>query len=210
MPIVFKKSHNSYNLLVWESTEDMAELEVKSGLTPKDIDLVHSFKSENRRREYLSVRTALKELCGSDCPGIIYDPYGKPSLDNGEFISISHSGSLIALILSKDKNLGVDIEFLREGIIPISRKFVSESEKSALSADQYVEQLHVIWGAKEVLFKIYGIGEMDFREDMVVQPFLLSDNKVKASIKKTDYFKEIELDFLLLKGAMLVWAAEAQ
>lgn len=205
MPIVFEKSHSFYRIAVWRSEEPESELLQMAGLSNAESGYWSGIGNANRRREYLTVRAALKHLLGSDCPAIIYDATGKPSLSNGQFLSISHTGDLIALMHSESHNVGIDIEALRESIVPVSRKFVNDLERSQLPDKDLIENLHAVWSAKEVVYKIYGKKEVDFRKELQVEPFDLYSGQLRCAITKPDMHCTVEVHFIIFSGAMLGW-----
>ena len=65
---------------IWEITEDYDTLISKLKLDEKDIATVESFKNHQRKLEWLSVRTLLKEMLGKDSK-IVYGPERKPYLN---------------------------------------------------------------------------------------------------------------------------------
>ncbi len=208
MPIVLQKSDSFYRMLVWESVEPMEELFRLAAVSGEEEERIRAFKSENRRREFLTVRAALRTLYEGECPAIIYTATGKPALSNRHFVSISHTADLIALITSETRNVGIDIEIVRESIVPVSRKFVNESEQKFLQQEHLIEQLHIIWSAKEVLYKIYGKKEVDFRKELHVEEFSVQEESLFASITKSDYVRRMEICFMPFKGAMMGWGVE--
>ena len=56
-------------------------------------------KSDLHQRGFLSVRHLLKEVGYSDAD-LIYDEFGKPHLKDGKHISITHSFTFSAIIIS--------------------------------------------------------------------------------------------------------------
>ena len=71
---------------------------------------VRNFKSGKRQREWLAVRLALKELSGCEI-AIAYKPDGKPyRVDGKGYVSISHSGNLVAVALHDECDIGIDVE----------------------------------------------------------------------------------------------------
>ena len=50
---------------------------------------------------------------------------GKPVIDGG-YISISHSGDLVAVCFSKTASVGVDIEFIKDAVPPNLSRFLGE------------------------------------------------------------------------------------
>jgi hypothetical protein len=67
--------------------------------------------------------------------------------------------------------------------------------------------MHLIWGAKEVMFKIYGKGKVDFKTDLKVGPAVNGERSgIQGIINKNDFKAEIEIYYLKLEVSMLVWA----
>ena len=122
----------------------------------------------SRRKEFLATRVLLDALS----PGerITYQDTGKPRLTSGRHISISHSHSRVAVILSSTLEVAVDIEKFRTTISTLAPKFVSEADRNAWGEPLTDEALHVVWGAKEVLFKLHSLGNVDFRQHLRVSP----------------------------------------
>jgi len=50
-------------------------------------------------------------------------------------------------------------------------KFTSDKEYEYITPQHQIEMLHVIWGAKEAMFKKYGKGGVLFKEHIFVHPF---------------------------------------
>ena len=81
-------------------------------------------KSELHQRGFLSVRMLLVEFGYTD-EDLVYDSFGKPHLKDGKYISITHSYTFSAVVISS-KAVGVDIEKQREKIIKIAPKFAEK------------------------------------------------------------------------------------
>ena len=195
----------STQILIWKITESYDELYNEVQLNEKNILRLNGMKSQLHQRAFLSVRKLLQEAGYSDFD-LYYDEFGKPHLQDGKHISITHSHDLSAIILS-DKTVGIDIELLREKIIRIADKFVNDKElhrlKSSDSKD-YIKKLTVKWGAKESIFKIRNEAGISFKNHIWVKSFEVEDKKATAileteNIKKQFliYFEEIE-DFILV------------
>ena len=66
--------------------------------------------------------------------------------------------------------------------------------------------LHIIWGIKEVLFKIYGRGGVDFKNHLLVYPFKPDEEGiVKAEIKKDNRVKDFRINYFFTKEFLLVY-----
>jgi len=127
--------------------------------------------TENRKREWLSIRVLLTELLGEE-KKILYNSFGKPYLsDNSFHISISHTKGYAALILNKEKEVAIDIEKISPRIENIRKRFVSEEEEKALSQSNETTHLLLYWSAKESLFKWLGIEDVDFKLHLHICPF---------------------------------------
>jgi phosphopantetheinyl transferase len=208
MPVTWRKTSTNYSIVVWQSKEPIAELLKNANLNKEELAEWNSFQSEKRKREWLTVRNALKTLVSDDeSSTIIYDSNGKPHLSKSS-ISISHSHEFIAVMISDSPSIGIDIEVVHPRIEILSRKFLSEKEKPDLSDTRHLEKLHVLWGAKEVLFKIHSIGGIDFKKDLFVHPFNYENpGLLTASILKPGYVKNYPIQYEKIERHMLTWSA---
>ncbi len=171
---------------VWKITESFDDLMRPLTLKEESLQRVNGMKSEIHQRGFLSVRHLLRSLGYTD-KDLFYDDYGKPHLKDGKHISITHSFSFSAIIVS-DHPVGIDIEMQREKIARIAKKFVDyEFKYLDKVADDYVRKLTIIWGVKESLYKLFATPGMLFREHFLVIPFMIKDGSTVAWI---DYNKK--------------------
>ena len=115
------------------------------------------YKSNARRMEYICERALLKDMMNGRIENIFHNEDGKPMLNNGLNISISHTRGYIAIILSETKNVGIDIEYVSDRVEKIASRFMREDE----SADDIISLL-VHWCAKETLYKLFSSEHLDF------------------------------------------------
>jgi 4'-phosphopantetheinyl transferase EntD len=208
MPEIWRKDEPNYHIIIWQSTEPVEELLNSARLNEQDFSEFSSFKSDTRKREWVTVRTALHALLPGENQSISYDSHGKPTLYGDRSISISHSGEFIAVMIAEGSRIGIDIEVIHPRIETLSRKFVNERERDFINQDVF-EKLHIIWGAKEVLFKVYSLGGLDFRKDMLVEPFEYQTNgSCHAFIKKKLYEKNFHVYYQRINQYMVVWTVE--
>ncbi len=209
MPEVWRKSENNYQIIVWQSTESLDDLLKLSELNEKDFSEYLSFHSETRKREWVTVRTALRQLLPDEEESITYDLNRRPKLIDKKSISISHSGPYIAVMVADGKPIGIDIEEIHPRIDVLAKKFVNEQEFSFIDQNNRFEKLHVIWGAKEVLYKIYSRGGVDFKKDLHVSPFEYAANgECNALIKKFDFEESFIVYYEKLGGYMIAYAGK--
>lgn len=205
MPIVHLHKEKYHTLAVWSSVEPESSLRQYLRLGSSEMALLEGVSSPTRRREILTVRRLLLEVCGPERK-LMYDKNGKPLLDNGACISISHSRDHVALIVSEQHPVGIDIEALRPQISSLSKKFIAEDEKIRWGDRLDEPMMHLIWGAKEVLFKLYAKGGIDFKTDLLVEP--AENDDINAVLTRPDSRFSVPIRHRLLDGFMLVWAVK--
>lgn len=112
----------------------------------------------------------LGELLNTTMLEINYTPANKPFLKGRtEHISISHSHDKLAIIIDENHSTGIDIELMRDKVLKIQHKFLNQQELQF--AKDHVERLITIWAAKEALYKVYGLKEVDFIKNLFVEDF---------------------------------------
>ena len=195
-------------LFVWKILESETELNTDVALQEKHLHRLHGMLSEQHRKGFLSVRKLLMAAGYTDFD-LNYDTNGKPSLKDGKHISITHSYDFSAIIVSS-KNVGIDLEKQRDKIIKIADKFIG-SEKDFLSIDRnYKENLSVIWGAKEALYKMCNSRSLSFKQDMHIQDFTKNSSEGTALVtcKELDFASGFTFHFETFENYTLVYALE--
>jgi phosphopantetheinyl transferase len=157
---------------IWKIDEPKEALKEQVELDHTEEDQYVFFKSDVRKKQWLSYRILLKKMLSPDHPFLEYDSFGKPRLRNSRlYISISHSGDYSAVITSKTGPVGIDIERLKDRIYRIKDKFLTEEEDLKIGEADRLEKLTIAWGAKEALYKIYGRPEVNFQRDIFIESF---------------------------------------
>ena len=190
MPITHKIESEIITILVWKITETLDELiALGGGINTKN------YTSEKRKKEHLASRLLVNEIHPTDT--IIYNEFGAPELDNGKYISISHSKQLVAVIVS-EKKTGIDIEKISEKTLRLSTKFVSEKNLIRLSK----EKSTLIWCIKEAIYKWHQEGGVDFIKDIIIPEFTETEH-----VSVTVFFnkKELILNYLKINDHYLVY-----
>ena len=205
MPLFKTIKPNKYTAVyVWKIEESFKDLSKDTPLTERSINRLNSMKSELHQRGFLSVRHLLK-VAGYTDFDLYYNGNGKPHLTDKKHISITHSFNFSAIIIS-DVEVGIDIEKNREKIKIIQNKFVNFERWFISEDDDYIEQLTVIWGGKESLYKIYPHGGLTFKNDIDIESFKMKDGKTKGHIRAYDWDKFYTIEFMQLDGFTLVYA----
>lgn len=173
MPVIRNYKTEEYEWAIWEIEESEEELISLLSFSQETIDQALSFTSAVRRKEFLAVRALLYTLL-NELPVIVYNEHGKPFLQNNLSISISHTKcKYAAVLISRNTRCGIDIELKNDRVRKVVSRFISASEAAFLSSDDAVclDQLLIIWSAKETLFKSIEEPEIDFLTQLRTEPF---------------------------------------
>lgn len=124
-----------------------------------------------RASQSASAKQLLTQIYGSACE-VLYNEYGKPYIrDFSGSCSISHSGNKIAVALSKQDSIGIDIQNHSPKIVQVLSKFISPLEQMYLDNDYLAKQALIIWTIKEATYKYVGIKGLSLKEDIHVPAF---------------------------------------
>ncbi|MBT3611364.1 MAG: 4'-phosphopantetheinyl transferase superfamily protein [Flavobacteriales bacterium] len=193
MPIIHKIAKKNVTILVWEITEVLEELQM---LEKEIYTTTHT--TETRKKEFLASRLLLKEITPNTL--ITYNEFGAPELDNGNYISISHSKKIVAIIIS-EQQVGLDIEKISDKALKVSSKFVSENNLNNLNK----EKATLIWCCKEAIFKLHQKGNVDFKEDIKLTPFSLQNKGIVNAEFNSEIFR---LHYTKLNSHFLVYVCK--
>jgi len=156
-------------------------------------------KSELHQRGFLSVRKLLADFGYSDAD-LHYDDNGKPHLIDGKHISITHSFTFSAVVIS-DTIVGIDIEKRRDKIGLIAKKFIDyEFDYLKKDSEDYINKLTVIWCIKESLYKLYATPGLSFKQHTLVIPFEIKDETTLCWIDYNNHKERFTTQYLELEG----------
>ena len=193
-------------VLIWKIEESISELQEGISLSKNSATRLNSMKSELHQKGFISIRHLLKEIGYTDAD-LIYDEYGKPRLQDGTFISITHSYTFTAIIVSADLHVGIDIEKQREKILKIAHKFTPfEEYKTIANVDALISKLTIVWGEKESLYKIYGKKKLLFLHHIYIEDFRFADEKTIGEIRYNGENTAYRISFLEFEGFTCVFA----
>ena len=190
MPIIHKIEEKGITVLVWIMTETLEELQILLGGLN-----ISNHTSDKRKKEQLTSRLLLKEILPNKT--IVYNEFGGPELDNGQNISISHCGELVAVTISNEKT-GLDIEKISEKPLRLASKFISK--KNLINLNK--EKSTLIWCLKEAIYKWNQKGGVDFIKDIIITEFTAKEHgKVTAFFRN----KKLNLNYLKINDHYLVY-----
>lgn len=192
----------STQVLVWKISESLQEL-TSIFLKEDSINRIQNMRSELHQKGFASVRHLLAKAGYSDAD-LFYTEDGKPHLKDGKNISITHSFHFSSIIIS-DEMVGIDIEKNRDKIKRIAHKFLDQ-EKKFLKEERLIEQLTVLWGAKESLYKIHPDGGLSFKKHLPIDSFSLENKKTTGTICKDSWNEKFNIFFEQIEEFTLVYA----
>lgn len=174
MPLFHTYKENDFLLGIWKSDETVEQLLASLDRLSLYKDQLEKF-SEKRKHEWLSVRVLLKNLCGEE-KEIAYHPSGKPYLKDGSaYISISHTRGYVAVALHPFREVGTDIEQYATRVKKIASRFIRPDEESTIMNGDEIYSLLLHWSAKETLYKLMDVEEVDLIRHLHILPFALAE-----------------------------------
>lgn len=190
---------------IWKISESYTDLISGLELKPESLERVLGMKSDIHQRGFLSVRHLLEAFGYSD-NDLFYDENGKPHLKDGKQISITHSFSFSAVIVS-DALVGIDIEKQRDKISVIAHKFIDyEFEYLEKNKPDYIKKLTSIWCIKESLYKLFATPGLSFKKYFLVIPFEIKDEETIAWIDYQEKKHRFKIHFLEFEGFTCAYA----
>jgi 4'-phosphopantetheinyl transferase len=163
-----------------ETPEDLwAELPNAAAYQP----LLPATADANRQAQWLGGRRLAHALF-TEFPALLppetlvqNDATGRPWLAGapaGMVVSLSHSGSWVAAVLSRGGRVGVDVEIIRDKAQRLASKFLADHEWAhARAAADAAADTHytLLWSAKETLYKLAAERGIIFRQQLLLHDF---------------------------------------
>jgi 4'-phosphopantetheinyl transferase EntD len=194
-----KKISKNTQIGIWKITEtekELSSLYLEAGFDSKSI---LQTKNNLRKKQWLATRILARHFTNAS---VIYNDMGKPKLNNGWNISISHSNEFVAILINPHKNCGIDIEKISKKVSRIKNKFLSPEDLLEVTSD---EDLTIYWGAKEALYKYYGEKEVLFAEHLFLSDFSKQTNQFTGEINMPEFQKEINMHYEKIEDFILVY-----
>jgi phosphopantetheinyl transferase len=188
----------------WKISESLEELVQIYNPTIDEKKIIQSMH-EHKQKHHLASRI----LANSFYPdlAIVKDKFGKPHFSNSNtHLSWSHSGNYAAFISNENQPTGIDIETLGPKILRIEDKFCNKNDKAIIHKTHHAESLLIIWGAKESLYKWYGLKEIDFKLHMSIEAFdLHKEGRFFGNIHLPHLKKKFILEYMVFDAHISVW-----
>ncbi|MBL4657632.1 MAG: 4'-phosphopantetheinyl transferase superfamily protein [Flavobacteriales bacterium] len=214
--MIRKRPREGSLLGVWKIDEDDDWYFTNPLLTERVQNRINGYKSVQHQLQGIAVRILIKNLLPEEANvDIDYDEKSKPFFISAPYkLSISHSEDMVAVLISDLGEVGVDIERRSSKLERVASKFMNSAELGIheqlpdLDSPYY---LHILWGAKESMFKLYGKGSLDFKKHMLVENFeLLEEGSFSGSIEKDDKLIRVDGFYGNVGKFVLVYVLESQ
>lgn len=182
MPLLLLKDEPEFKLGVWKIEEQMSFF---ADQIPFQSNIAHS----GRKRQQMATRYLLNIMQeGFPFDEIKNNDAGKPFVQGNSFqFNLSHTNDLAAAIISSNKSVGIDAEKINSRVLKIQHKFLNEVEAVALESTNEEEKVLVLtkyWTIKEAVYKWWGVGGVDFANDIRIVTNRLDDRLVNVRFEK--------------------------
>ena len=202
-----KELDNEAVIGVWQITETEEELKELSSTPSDEMEEISFIRSESLWKQRLAVRALLNTLFDEKVY-LSHHDNGKPYIENDAInISITHTERFVAVILHKEENVGIDIESLDRDFSVVEKKALSEDEIDDLEDEKRNEQLAIYWCAKEAIFKLLSVYNLDFAEQIEIERFRpRGEGELEATFVNEDGDEEeFDLEYMTFDRHVLVW-----
>ena len=174
-------------------------------LAPEEVERANRFVFDHDRRDFVAGRAILRSLLGGylgvrPAEIVIHGgPRGKPQVlqltkNKHVIFNVSHSYGLCIMGFRLTRQLGIDVEKLRENVAihDIAARFLAPEESrwlGELSSDEQTAGFFSIWTKKEALVKAIGEGlhlPLDrFHVHVTTQPFNITGRDGRIWVIRT-------------------------
>lgn len=205
MPLLFRHTAPLWGVWKIEESSDTLFSLLKNG--EEYLPELENIRMEHRRQEWIASRVLLQNLSGTPTR-IAYHANGSPYLPDSPFyISISHTKGYAAVLVQEHPAAGIDIEYRSDRVKKIRSRFMTQEEEEGLDKEYETEHLLIHWCAKEVLFKMIGQEEVDFRHHLHVCPFPYAEEGC-FTVKETrsGSSRQYLLGFRVFQEFVLTWS----
>ena len=178
--------NNDLMLIIGKINLNDEYLGLLSNLPEYDLEILKKKTNRIVRHQFLCVRDIL--LKNEISAKIKYHNSGKPYLDDGRKISISHSDECVGVVISKNYSFGLDIEKYDKKILNIRQKFLHIDDYKYINNEELVKSLTSIWCAKESIYKLSGDSSTFYSKNL----FIINKSESKLVFGFKDGNKEIQ------------------
>jgi len=210
MPLVYyNKISNGLELGIWHITESVDELLKYLYLNKEEFATLYSFKSEKRKKQWMSYRALIRTLVQTDfIYRIYYDENNKPYLVNPtRAISVSHTDNYSAVLINENINeiRGLDVERLSEKAFRNKNKFLTDEEINLLPIDNLYFYSTLFWSAKESVYKKSNIPNIFLKSNIKIENIDFDNNIINAKLFYKDIILKINVFWSIYDSMVITY-----
>ena len=207
MPIFFQQDiDGDAKLGIWK-------IEEEESFFLRSVVPQRAVRHPHKKLQHLAGRFLLKHLYPDFPVALIrVADTRKPYLEDEAFhFSISHCGAFAAAIVSRKERVGVDIELFTPKVDRIKHKFLHASEMDMLPVlpeghSDHLALLTLLWSCKEAVYKWWSYGQVDFSEQIRLEPFEQGKNgHIRAAFIAPAKTTQLTLHYHLFPALSLAW-----
>lgn len=201
MPIVnIKHLENNTQLGIWEIKETQQDILSLHPTLKTILKKELKYKSASRIKEKLTTYALIYKMLGKEGIKIEHLITGKPIIPNFN-ISISHTKNFVAVMISKYKNIAVDIQQITNKVDIVADKFIRQDEYISNTTDRLIA-----WSIKETAYKYFSDKKLRLLDLRIEKP--IDKNKDLIEIKNLLTSKNILAKYKLTTQYVLTYSIE--
>ncbi len=213
MPLIDQILISENNLIaIWHITESTEDLKLQLTEQYSEAEKETRINGANAMH-WLASRCLIQEVFRGNKLRLEKDNNNHPTLyvNNVKWhISITHAADKAGIYISKNKQIGIDLELVDARILRVSPKFMNEKELEFAGNPNQVAEMTLIWSAKESLYKLYNKKELDFKNHLVIEPFnsVQTEKFFIGNILKDYIHRKQKIHFKFYEQVVLTYTSE--
>jgi phosphopantetheinyl transferase len=191
---------------LWKIEEKAEDLYNQLQLDESEKAFVKQISNGKRHLHWLGTRVLLRKMLTTDnFIDLKVDEHGKPYLVKIPYhISLSHSFDYAAVMISKSRPVGIDIEQVKDKVERIAHKFMKGAELAFINDTNKVQHLYACWCAKEAVYKCNGEKEVSFVDNILLDAFDFQPRgTITAHLGKDDKQLDYEVAYMQYEDYMV-------
>lgn len=164
---------------IWRIEETVSEMLAMMPSLEKLQHVLDSYSRDARRLEVLSVHALVYIMTGDESLVVGHNEDGHPLLE-GWHVSISHTRGYAAVLLSRQDEVAVDVEYVSNRVAKIADRFIRDDEQ-----DETITRQLVCWCTKEAIYKYFSSQHLALLDIRLRNYELLSEGCVFAENMQT-------------------------
>lgn len=212
MALVYRRQiDEKTSFALWRIEETAEELYGQLQLDKNEKEYLETLNNGKRNLHWLGTRVLLRKMLNTDrYIDMAVDEHGKPYVKNfPHHISLSHSVDYAAVMISENREVGIDIEIVKEKIERVAKKFLSPQELGFINEEKKIEQLYICWCAKEAVYKLQGKRNVSFLDDIRIDPFECCRNgEISATLRVAGGEKSFTVNYEQYENYMIGYVAD--